>query len=219
MARAFINIQFAGESLDLLADRALHWPARKTLILADVHLGKDAAFRAAGLPVPAGNSAKDLSRIDALLDLTLATRLVVLGDLVHARRSHQPDLAEAFGNWRARQGKLDILLIRGNHDAHAGPTPAEWRIGQVEGPFDDGPLAYTHAPAACDRPLLCGHVHPVFRVRDFDRSNASIPCFVVEGQTLMLPAFGSFTGGYRVHQETSRRIFATTGSTIAEVRV
>jgi DNA ligase-associated metallophosphoesterase len=219
-----ISIQFAGEDLVLLADRAIHWPARRSLLLADVHLGKDASFRAAGMPVPVGNSTKDLARIQTLLAFTNATRLVILGDLVHARASHQTELATAFTRWRTAHRQLEILLIGGNHDRRAGPPPADWHITQMPEPFDDAPLLLGHkprsedAPDSASKPLLCGHVHPAVAVRDFDRSYATMPCFVVEETQLIFPAFGSFTGGYKVRPEPTRRIFAVAGKSVVEVK-
>src|ERR1700760_1529379 len=95
-----LEIDFAGQRLLLLADHALYWPDQRTLILADVHLGKDASFRAAGLPVPAGHSAKDLSRIERLVKATDATRLIVLGDLIHNRSSHHDELSADVSAFR-----------------------------------------------------------------------------------------------------------------------
>jgi len=86
-----------------------------------------------------------------LLALTAAERLVVLGDLVHSRASHQPELAEAFSTWRASHTQLDILLIRGNHDRQAGPAPLDWRITQAIEPFDDGPLMLAHMPQVIEK--------------------------------------------------------------------
>ena len=212
-----VPITFGGEELSLLADRAVYWPARQTLLVADLHLGKDASFRVAGLPVPAGKSTKDLSRIDALIDSTGATRLVVLGDLVHGRTSHQPELAETFTRWRASRKALEILLIRGNHDRAAGLTPADWAVREAAEPFDDGPLTFTHHGGTSDRPHLCGHVHPVVALRDFDRSRASLPCFVIDPMQLMLPAFGAFTGGFKIKRGPERRIFAVAGDVIVPV--
>ena len=117
------EIIFGREQLILLADRALYWPAQKALVLADAHLGKDASFRAAGLPVPAGNSVKDLARIERLLATTGADRLAILGDLVHCRKSHQAELMNAFTRWRAAHRQLQVTLIRGNHDKRGRPMP------------------------------------------------------------------------------------------------
>ncbi len=208
------TIEFGSHQLVLLADRAIHWPKAKTLILADVHLGKDASFRAAGLPVPAGNSTKDLARIEALLAQTSADRLLVLGDLVHNRASHQSELAAAFSRWRSAHQQLNIQLIRGNHDRHAGPTPADWNITSVGDLYEEDSLCFAHSPQESGKNVLCGHVHPVIAVRDYDGTYARICCFVADPAQLMLPAFGSFTGGYTIKSEPDRRVFVCTGKSV-----
>ena len=212
-----IEMEFGGKAFILLADRALYWPSQQTLIIADVHLGKDASFRAAGLAVPAGNSTKDLARIDVLLRATSATRLAILGDLVHNRSSHQQELADAFEQWRSLHPQLHIQLILGNHDRRAGATPPTWNIEEVAEPFDSGPLLFSHYPREADKPLLCGHLHPTVAVRDFDGSYPTLPCFVADPMQMMLPAFGSFTGGCKAEPAIDRRIFAAVGRSVIEV--
>src|SRR4051812_6702373 len=69
----------AGEAVELLPQRALYWPAQQTLFVADVHLGKAAAFRAGGVPIPRGTTANDLDRLSMLITVTGARRLIVLG--------------------------------------------------------------------------------------------------------------------------------------------
>ena len=44
-------VTLAGETVELLAGRALHWPRARAVFVADVHLGKAAAFRAGGVPI------------------------------------------------------------------------------------------------------------------------------------------------------------------------
>jgi DNA ligase-associated metallophosphoesterase len=215
---ASLPIDFCGERLILLADRAIHWPAQKTLLLADVHLGKDASFRAAGLPVPVGNSSKDLARIESILKANLAERLIILGDLVHNKASHQPELASAFSRWRAAHAQLDILLIRGNHDRHAGPVPADWNISEVSEPHQMETLVLAHKPLDGGKRLLCGHIHPTIAVRDFDGTYATLCCFVADENQLILPAFGSFTGGCKVRHEPGNRIFAIAGKSVVQLR-
>lgn len=212
---ATLNVVFGSEELILLADRALYWPRRKTLLLADVHLGKDASFRAAGLPVPAGNSAKDLARITSLVHQTGADRLIILGDLVHGRSSHQPELSEAVRRWRSAHQHLDVLLVRGNHDRGAGPVPLDWQIEQTTDPYDDeNQFVLAHLPVESEKPLLCGHVHPVVAVADFDGSFVRMPCFVIDAKQMILPAFGSFTGGHVMQRADGRTIFASPGKSV-----
>ncbi len=210
-----VPVDLGDERLILLPDRAIWWPARRTLIVSDVHLGKGTAFRHAGLPVPSGGSSKDLARISLLLGATNASRLVVLGDLIHARSSHQPSLTDAIASWRAGHAGVEMLLVRGNHDRSAGRLPAEWEMQEVEEPFEDGGLLLSHVPRyGQSKPVLAGHLHPVCAVRDFDRSTIRIPCFFFYRDCCILPAFGSFTGGYVVDAGAGQRCFVTTGKNV-----
>ena len=80
----------AGEQLVLLPERAAYWRRVQTLLVADPHFGKAAAFRAAGVPVPRGTTTGSLARLDAALARTGATRIVFLGDFLHARVGREP---------------------------------------------------------------------------------------------------------------------------------
>jgi len=185
----------AGEHVELLASRALLWTAQSTLFVADVHLGKAAAFRAGGVPVPRGATAADLERLSMLVATTGACRLVVLGDFLHAAAGRVPALDRAFVEWRDRHRSLDILLVRGNHDDHAGDPPAAWGIGVVAEPHALPPFLACHRPCVPTTGFaLCGHVHPGVWVSGNARESARLPCFVLGTRTALLPAFGSFTG-------------------------
>ena len=112
------------ERVELLAARALHWPRERTAFVADVHLGKAAAFRAGGVPLPRGSTAADLTRLAAVvLHETGAQRLVVLGDFLHGAAGRVAALDTAFRAWRSRHAAIDIVLVRGNHDDRAGYRP------------------------------------------------------------------------------------------------
>lgn len=211
-------IDFAGQSLHLLPDRAAWWPAAEALVVADLHFGKSATFRAAGVPVPSGATAKDLSRLDALIGQTAPRRLFILGDLLHSRFGRDTQLHETVATWRHRHVDLQITLVRGNHDRAAGAMPAEWEMIEVEEPFDTAMgLHLSHDPC-CDCPAatLCGHVHPTYALRDYDGSAVSVPCFVLDHNRLILPAFGTFTGGHRMTLAPDRRIYiAAAGKVLA----
>ena len=185
----------AGERIELLPSRALLWPAQSTLFVADVHLGKSAAFRAGGVPVPRGATAADLQRLSDILASSGARRLVVLGDFLHAAAGRVPALDRAFLEWRTQHQRVDILLVRGNHDAHAGDPPQAWGIGVAAEPHPLAPFLACHHPCAPATGFaLCGHVHPGVWVSGVARESARLPCFVLGPRSALLPAFGSFTG-------------------------
>ncbi|MEE7560223.1 phosphoesterase, partial [Xanthomonas sp. Kuri4-2] len=53
---ASVRQVLAGETVELLGDRALYRPARRALLIADLHLGKADVFRRAGIGLPAGGT-------------------------------------------------------------------------------------------------------------------------------------------------------------------
>jgi DNA ligase-associated metallophosphoesterase len=201
-----------GERVTLLAERALYWPRERTLFVADVHLGKAAAFRAGGVPLPRGSTAADLARLTRLLERTGASRIVVLGDFIHAKAGRVAALTEAFARWRVQHAAIDVMLVRGNHDARAGDPPAAWNVGCVDEPFALPPFLACHRitqPATGY--ALCGHVHPGVRVHGSGEQSARLPCFVLGVRRAILPAFGRFTGLADVLPAPRERIVVIAG--------
>jgi DNA ligase-associated metallophosphoesterase len=190
-----ISVTLAGERVELLAERALHWPGARTVFVADVHLGKAAAFRAGGVPIPRGATANDLARLSLLLESCAATRLVVLGDFLHAAAGRVAALDAAFLRWRKTHAGVAITLVRGNHDARAGDPPAAWGVTVVDDPHPLAPFVLCHEPAEPRTGYaLCGHVHPGVRVTGRAHESARMPCFVLGRRRALLPAFGRLTG-------------------------
>lgn len=219
-----VECRWADEDWVVLAERALWWPRRRTLCIADVHLGKAAAFRAAGVPVPESATAADLARLGALVRRFDAQRLVILGDLIHARSGRIETTMSACADWRARHAALDILLIRGNHDAAAGDPPAEWNIrieNEVYADPDDGVVAFAHFPEAAasadaSRRVLCGHIHPAIALHGPVQSLRA-PCMWFATSVAVLPAFGSFTGMKVVRPAPGDRVCAIGDDQVVDV--
>lgn len=215
-----VRVPWAGEDLDLLPERALYWPRRRTLVVSDPHFGKAAAFQHAGLPVPDGTP-DDVARLDRLIQGRPVARLVILGDLFHARSARTPRVMEAVARWRGRHPLLEVTLVRGNHDLHAGDPPGDWRFRCVAGPEPDPPFEYRHEPAdpASKRAgfVLAGHVHPAVVLSGRDGSRLRLPCFHLGDRQAILPAFGSFTGNYRVRPGKGERVFVVGENRVAEI--
>ncbi|HEX4329241.1 MAG TPA: ligase-associated DNA damage response endonuclease PdeM [Burkholderiales bacterium] len=202
------SIQLAGENVVLCGDHAMVWAARRTLLVADAHFGKAAAFRARGMPVPMGTTANNLARLDALIDAHEVERVVFLGDLFHARESHAPVTLTALREWRERRADLQLLLVEGNHDLNAGAPPADLRIEMVGEPYIEGPFAFCHHPKPfMDSYVLAGHLHPAYRLSG-RRESLRLPCFWLGEQVGVLPAFGDFTGTSTIARRAGDRIYA-----------
>jgi DNA ligase-associated metallophosphoesterase len=200
-------------TLHLTPERAVHWPAEQTLFVADVHLGKAAVFRARGLPVPRGTTTSTLARLSQVLTRTGARRLIVLGDLLHARESHARGTMGALRTWRAAHPDLQCVVVQGNHDRHAGALAADLDFDVLDDAFIAPGLIGVHdagdATAWLSQPgresllALAGHEHPVVTLRD-RLDQLRMPCFALRGGVMTLPSFGDFTGGHEVTRGEAR---------------
>lgn len=139
-------VKLREEELGLLAGRALFWPRRRTLIVADAHFGKTAAFREAGVPVPEGSTADDLARLSAMLAESRARRLIFLGDFLHAAAGRAETVMDALAGWRRAHQGLEVLLVTGNHDRKAGPPPEAWGFRVLDEPLREPPFLFSHEP-------------------------------------------------------------------------
>jgi uncharacterized protein len=216
-----VALTIAGEEVYLLSERALFWPGASTLIVADLHWGKASTFRAAGIPIPIGTTSDDLARLDSALQRTQARRMVVLGDLFHAKagRVASHTLAE-LRRWRSLAGPFEILLVRGNHDRHSGDPPGDLRINCVNAPAFVPPFVFRHEPVtSTDGYGLAGHVHPGLTLVGRGLQRETLPCFIIGKQSALLPAFGSFTGFGVVEPGPEERAFVLAEDEVLEVSV
>jgi DNA ligase-associated metallophosphoesterase len=193
------SFEWGGETLGLLAERAVWLEDRRCLLVADVHLGKAATFRRLGLPVPRGTTTGTLDRLAALVERLAARQVIVLGDLLHSAHAHAASTLGAFARWRARHPGLEMVLVRGNHDDRAGDPPASLGIEVVGEPLRVGGLALAHHPRPVPgRAVLAGHLHPCVRLGGRAGDRLRLPCFHFSRGVGVLPAFGEFTGMHPV---------------------
>lgn len=202
------SVKVAGQTLWLLADKAVYWPERKCLLIADAHFGKGSAYRSLGQPVPQGTTRANLARLDRLLSTLECEQVIFLGDFLHGPGSHASATLDALRAWRGRNPDVPMTLIRGNHDQRAGDPPVDLRITVVPEPLLMGPFALQHEPHAHpSHHVLAGHVHPVYHLRGKGRQRLRLACFQIGPRVSLLPAFGAFTGGHAVVQDNERRIY------------
>jgi DNA ligase-associated metallophosphoesterase len=212
-----LSVALAGEQVLLLPQKALYWPREAMLVIADIHFGKAASFRALGVPVPGGTTRANLDALDQLLALHAARQVLFLGDFLHAKAAHAVATLAALQAWRRSHPALRLLVVRGNHDAHAGDPPARLAIEMFDEPYSQAPFAFCHHPdLLAPGYLMAGHVHPVYRLRA-GWETLRLPCFLAGEGRIVLPAFGAFTGGHPIVPAPGERIFVTSGDAVLEV--
>ena len=205
-----VAIACRGERLYLLPERGVWWPAQNTLLVADVHIGKAATFRALGQPVPSGTTLANLQRLEALIGRLSASRLIVLGDFMHAPQARTTAVIAALAAWRARLPHVACIVVEGNHDRRSGDLPHELAIDRVPDPLTMGPFDLSHGDRqrqAGGGYVLKGHLHPAYVLRGRAGERLRLPCFVFGEEDGVLPAFGEFTGHLSVPAGEGRQVF------------
>ncbi len=190
-----VPFSFAGETFGATSSGALYWPAHEALLVADLHLEKASWFARLGQFLPPYDSHATLSALSTEVERSGATRLYLLGDSFHDAFGcdRLPDNARAL--LTDLTSRLDWTWIVGNHD----PGFADHCGGCIADEVELGPIILRHeAIPAESRPEISGHFHPKLRLHLKGRQ-VSRRCFVLSATKVIMPAFGSLTGGLDAH--------------------
>ncbi len=190
----FIDLNIKGQRLLLSAGRALVWPSKELIIIADLHLGKTALFRQHGMAIPSSVQENDLENISKLLAQFPSKKLIVVGDMFH--QDFNDDIY-SFMNWRSGFDGLEIILVEGNHDKLPASFYQKLEITLVKQHLDILPFRFVHQTPKV--PLensitISGHLHPGVRLRGKAKQGMRLPCFILTESAMILPAFSLFTG-------------------------
>ncbi len=177
-----------------LAPGGAAWiPGHATVVIADVHLGYARAVRRRGGYLPTIEHPEEIAaRVVSICRELGAARLVVAGDLRHSTRdadSLELDDVAAFRATLLAAGALSrVDLVAGNHDRGDARAVARITLGEIE---------IVHAPPASlpERWTISGHLHPSTTLRDETGAGMRVPCALVAGRLVVLPAFSEWAGG------------------------
>ena len=198
-----VPLSFAGETFVPSAAGTLFWQAREALLVADLHLEKASWFARLGQLLPPYDSHATLTALSAEVERTGATRLYCLGDSFHDRFGCDRLPAQSRELLLDLTSRLDWTWIVGNHD----PGFADHCGGTVVEEVEIGAILLRHEARPDEvRAEISGHFHPKLRL-SMNGRRISRRCFVASDRKLILPAFGSLTGGLDVrHPEIVRAI-------------
>ncbi|WP_339761252.1 ligase-associated DNA damage response endonuclease PdeM [uncultured Hoeflea sp.] len=186
-------------------DRAgvLWLPDSSILVVSDLHLEKGAAFARRGMMLPPYDTAATLARLGLAIAYYNPRLVISLGDSFHDRSgsAHLPDGYRE--QLRGLQRGRDWTWIEGNHDPDR-PVGLE---GSFCSELQVETLVFRHEPAqGAAEGEIAGHLHPAARVVRRGKA-VRRPCFASDGKRLLMPAFGSTTGGLELRHPAMRGLF------------
>jgi len=185
-------LKLAGVDLVLLSEGALFWPDERLLVVSDLHLEKGSSYAARGQLLPPYDTAVTLNRVVALVDQFSPECVISLGDSFHDKTAEARLADDDVARIKALTSRVDWLWVEGNHD----PLPPEALGGRGMHVVRIGPLVFRHEPMG-EIGEIAGHLHPVAKVRASGRA-VRRRCFASDGDRLVMPALGAFTGGLNV---------------------
>lgn len=187
-------VLLAGVRLMLDPAGAVLWPEQGLLAIADLHLEKGSAAARRGSLLPPWDSAATLDRLALLLRRHRPRIVLALGDSFHDAGAPARLAPAQAARIAAIATAHRLIWIAGNHDP---APPPEALGGEAMAEFALGPLVFRHAPRAgrgAGIGEVAGHFHPKARIATRGAQIAR-PCFLADGARLLLPAFGTYTGG------------------------
>jgi uncharacterized protein len=173
-------------ALHALASGALYWPAEQLLCVSDLHFGKSERMaRRGGALLPPYDTRATLGKLDADMERTRATRVICLGDSFDDMAASE-GLDESDRLWLARlMAGRHWIWVEGNHD----PGPLDVG-GSHKAEVTIGGLTFRHIANPSESMEISGHYHPKARL-----ASQSRPCFLADAVRVVLPAYGTYTGG------------------------
>jgi uncharacterized protein len=208
-----VEINIKGEIFLLLAEKALFHKVSNMLIIADVHLGKASHFNKSGIPIPDASFKKDLSNLSNLIQKYQAKSVLFLGDLFHSEQNSEWNLLELFFT---RHETIQFVLVKGNHDIMQFEKNKIDNFS-VTDDLEWDEIIFSHEPIAHDKFVICGHIHPGISIAGRAKQKVTLPCFYKNSKQLVLPAYGSLTGLYKLSKKKNEMAFVVVGLNVLKV--
>jgi uncharacterized protein len=196
------SIEILGIQLQLLPEKAIFVDEFGILLVSDVHLGKSETFQAAGVPIASLINQETIDRLLTLCQTVKPKHLIILGDLFHSRLALVDEVLDAWSLF-LKTVKIPVSLLVGNHDRRLVDALHHLDMECCTTAIQINSLILSHEPNPQPHHLnICGHIHPCFRIKT-RLDQIRLPCFYYQKSrhTLILPSFGSFTGGYEMKPE------------------
>jgi len=214
-ANSYYLYRIRGANFFLLPEKAIYWKEKKTVILADIHLGKAAHFRKSGIQIPESVHISDYIRIKNLISTFRPEKILILGDLFHSELNQEWN---RFSQWICTQKDTQFLLIKGNHDILPNEIYNISNLEVINESLRIDDFAFIHQAAEINSIYsISGHIHPAVRIYGPAKQSVTLPCFYFTQSKGILPAFGNFTGIAKIKPKENDDIFVILENSVMKI--
>ncbi len=204
---SYIELKFAGEKLVLDGESVIYLPEYEALLVSDLHFEKGSYFAAKRNPLPLYDTMETLNNMKKVISKYSPKKVICMGDNFHdfnaEKRIHVNDV-ESINDLCS---SCEWIWILGNHDKHfprniKGKQVVEYKIGNIN-------LSHERTVAEFE---IIGHFHPKARV-SVQRHKINGRAFIHDNNLLVMPSFGTFTGGLYTHSSELAKLFTSSPKT------
>jgi len=202
------KFMLCSQTFYLFPEKVIYWEEQKSILIADLHLGKAAHFRKEGIAIPEVLMEKSLEKLDKVIEFLDIESIIFLGDLFHSEWNSD---WSTFRNWISNYS-YKFILVKGNHDILQPQKYLEAGMVLKEEPWRLGPFNLSHHPLEEEADVynLCGHLHPGIKLKGKGRQRVTLPCFYFGEKKGVLPAFSNFSGKHLLKINKTDVVFGIT---------
>ena len=212
-----MKLDLNGILFDLLPEKAIYRADTKTLVVADLHLGKAMHFRKSGISIPQKSAYKDYVQLQAIIDNWQPEKIILLGDLFHSEINSEWQLFCEFIN---AFPMIEFTLVLGNHDILNNNFYKNLNIKLIKAFLEIDGIIFSHIPLKVipiGKINVAGHIHPGILLRGMGKQNIRLPCFYFSKNSFILPAFGSLTGLHIIEKEKHSKVFVVANKKVVPI--
>ena len=188
------TIRFGNQNFTLFPGGELFWNDRQTVIVSDLHLEKSSYFAKKDQLLPPYDSFETLSRLKKFIETKNVENINFLGDLVHDKLAIKRMPSEIKELLLRILKSVKPVLTLGNHDNKE--IFVNLNVDICSHIVIDG-ICFSHMPIKNSKYQIFGHYHPKIRMKIKDLGIWK-NCFLLDSKSLLMPAYGSYTGGLSI---------------------
>ena len=196
-------INFGGTEIIFGPEAIIYLPEFETLVVSDLHFEKGSFFASFFSPLPLYDTVETIDCLEKAIAKYQPKRIIALGDSFHdfnAGERLSEDTVKRLNNMCNKSDEW--IWILGNHDKFF----PENICGQKAQMVKLGNLHFSHE-LINQVPLVIGHFHPKMRVST-SHQRVTGKCFIYDNGLLIMPSFGTYTGGLYIDAPEIQSLFS-----------